>query len=60
MQLRYITCSDPREHNPIKDIIIMEQNNKQPYKAPTTLVVEVKTERTILVASLDQYESIPW
>ena len=21
MQLRYITCSDPREHNPIKDII---------------------------------------
>ena len=38
----------------------MEQKNKQPYKAPTTLVVEVKTEGTILVASLDQYESIPW
>ena len=38
----------------------MEQKNKQPYEAPITLVIEVTTEGTILVASLDQYESIPW
>ena len=39
---------------------IVEQTNKKPYEAPVTLVVEVTTEGTILVASVDQYESIPW
>ena len=38
----------------------MEQTNKKPYEAPIALVVEVTTEGTILVASVDQYESIPW
>ena len=38
----------------------MEQTNKKPYEAPITLVVEVTTEGTILVASVDPYESIPW
>ena len=38
----------------------MEQTNKKPYEAPVTLVVEVTTEGSILVASVDQYESIPW
>ena len=38
----------------------MEKTNKKPYEAPITLVVEVTTEGTILVASVDPYESIPW
>ena len=38
----------------------MEQPNRKPYEAPIALVVEVTTEGTILVASVDQYESIPW
>ena len=38
----------------------MEQRTKQPYDAPITLVVGVTTEGTILVASMDPYEAIPW
>ena len=38
----------------------MEEVNSKPYEAPVALIVEVATEGTILVASVDQYESIPW
>ena len=38
----------------------MELKTKQPYEAPATVVVEVTTEGSILTASVDQYESIPW
>lgn len=38
----------------------MEQKTKKPYEAPVTVVVEVTTEGSILTASVDQYESIPW
>ena len=36
------------------------EETKKPYEAPITLVVEVTAEGTVLVASVDQYESIPW
>jgi hypothetical protein len=38
----------------------MEQTVKKFYEAPTVEVVDIKTEVGILVASTDQYESIPW
>ena len=38
----------------------MEQTVKKFYEAPTVEVVDIKTEGGILVASADQYESIPW
>ena len=45
---------------PKQGYYIMEETIPKPYEAPITLVVEVTTEGTILVASVDQYESIPW
>ena len=38
----------------------MEKQSKLLYKPPVAEVVEVTTEGSILVASEDQYESIPW
>ena len=38
----------------------MEQTIKTPYEAPTTEVAEVTTQGSVHVASVDQYESIPW
>ena len=38
----------------------MEKQSKLLYKPPVAEVIEVQTEGTILVASEDQYESIPW
>ena len=38
----------------------MEQTIKTPYEAPTTEVAEVTTQGSVLAASLEQYESIPW
>ena len=42
-------------------IVHMEtEKHGELYESPTTEIVELKTDKRILAASLEQYESIPW
>ena len=38
----------------------MKESHKELYEAPTTEVVEVKTENGVLTASSEQYETTQW